>query len=118
MIVQEYCISPFGHYCDMRSPIFSIAPSKFYIIALFLKGKERMMKNCDSVLRPNSILHKASHIADGLWFVATQQILTFAVVCPDKRRDTLIVHPPLGMVKLNMSCAASSSYLTLLSLLS
>ena len=60
------------------------------------------MKNCDSVLRPNSILPKASHIADGLWFVATQQILTFAVVCPDKRRETLIVHPPLGMIKLDI----------------
>ena len=72
------------------------------------------MKNCDSLVRPNFILPKASHIIDGLWFVATQQILTFAVVCPDKRKETLIVHPPLGLIKLNMSCASSSSYLTLL----
>ena len=55
-----------------------------------------------------------AHIVAGLWFVVTQQILTFAVVCPDKRRETLILHAPLGMIKLNMSCAASSSYLTLL----
>ena len=61
------------------------------------------------MVRPNSILPKASHIADGLWFVATQKILTFAVVCPDKRRETLFVHPTLGMKQLNMSCAASGS---------
>ena len=73
-----------------------------------------MMKNCDSVVRHNSILPKASHTVDGLWFVATQQILTLAVICPDKRRETLIVHPSLGMIKLNMSCGASSSYLALL----
>ena len=113
---QEHCISPLRHYCDIRSPIYSIAPSRLCIVTLFLKDKERMVKNCDSVVRLNSILPKASHIVDGLLFVATQQILTFAVVCPDKRRETLNVHPPLGMIKLNMSCAASSScsYLTLL----
>ena len=111
---QEHCISPLRYYCDIRSPIYSIASSKLCIIALFLKNMERMMKNCDSVVRPHSILPKASHIVDGLWFVAIQQILTFAVVCPDKRRETLIVHPPLAMIKLNMSSAASSSDLTLL----
>ena len=72
------------------------------------------MKNCDSVVSPNSVLPKTSHIADDLLFVATQQILTFALICPDKRRDTLIVHSPSGIIKLNMSCDASSSYLTLL----
>ena len=111
---QEHCISPLRHYCDKRRPIYSIAHGKLCIIALFLKDKLRMMKNCDSLVRPNSILTKAFHIVDGLWFVATQQTLTFVVVCPDKRRETLIVHPPLGMIKLNMFCVASSSYLTLL----
>ena len=53
---QKYCISPSKHYCDIRSLVYSIAPSKLCIIALFLKDKERMMKNCDSVVRPNSIL--------------------------------------------------------------
>ena len=44
---QEHFISPLRHYCDIRSSIYSIAPSKLCIIALFLKDKERMMKNCD-----------------------------------------------------------------------
>ena len=61
------------------------------------------MKNCDSLVRPNSILPKVFHIVDGLWFVATQHILTFAVECPAKRRKNLIIYPPLGMIKLNMS---------------
>ena len=103
---RNIIFSPLRHYCDIRSPLYSIAPSKLCIFALFLKDKERMMKNCDSVVRSNSILPKASHIADGLWFVATQEILTFAVICPDIRGETLIVHPPLGMIKLNTSCAA------------
>ena len=112
---QEHCVSPLRHYCDIRSPIYSIAPRKLCIIALFLKDNERMMKNCDSVVRPNSILPKASHIVDGLWLVATKQILTFAIVCPDKRKGDSHCVLLLGMIKMNMSCAASSSYLTLLS---
>ena len=68
---QEHCISPLKHYCDIRSPVYAIVPSKICINALFLKHKEKMMKNCDSVIRPNSILPKASHIVDGPWFVAT-----------------------------------------------
>ena len=34
---QEHHISPLRHYCDIRSPVYSIAPSKLCIIALFLK---------------------------------------------------------------------------------
>ena len=111
---QEYCNSPLRHYCDIGSLVYTIGPSKLCIIAFFLKDRERMMKNCDSVVRPNSNLPKASHIVDGLWFVTTQQISTFAVLCPDKRKETIIVHSPLGMIKLNTSCAAISSYVTLL----
>ena len=44
---QEHCISPLRNYCDIRSPAYSIAPIKLCIITLFLKDKERMMKNCD-----------------------------------------------------------------------
>ena len=62
---QEYCISPMRQCCDIRSPIYSIAPCKLCIIALFLKDKERMTKNCDSVVRPNFTLSKTSHPADG-----------------------------------------------------
>ena len=80
------------HYCNIRSPVYSIAAIKLCIIALFLKDKVRMMKKFDSVIKPYSILPKASHIVDGLWFVATQQILTFAVVCPNKREALMCIH--------------------------
>ena len=87
---EKHCISPLRHYCDIKSPVYSIAPHTLCIIAFFQKDKEKM-KNCDSVVRPNSILSKASHIVDGLWFVGTQQIFTFAVVCPEKEGDSYCV---------------------------
>ena len=73
-------LSPLRHYCDIRSPVYSIAPSKLCIFALFLKDKERMMKNCDSVVRPNSILPKASHIVDGSLVCSYSTDLDFAGV--------------------------------------
>ena len=34
---QEHCISPLRHYCDIRSPVYSTAPSKLcsYVLLLF-----------------------------------------------------------------------------------
>ena len=90
---QEHCSSPLRHYCDIRSPIYSIVPSKLCIIALFLKDKEKMMKNHDLVVRHNWTLPKASHIVYGLWFVATQQILTCTVVCLTKEERLLLCIP-------------------------
>ena len=60
------------------------------------------------------VLPIASHIIDGLWFVAEQQVVTFTVVCPGKEKETVDIDPPIGMIKLNMSCTALSMYLTLL----
>ena len=101
---QEHCTSPLRHYCDVRSPVYPMALSKLCVIALFLKDKERIAKNCNSIIEPNSVLPTASHIIDGLWFVAAQQVVTFTVVCPGKKKETVDIDPPIGMVKLNLSC--------------
>ena len=57
-----------------------MALSKLCVIALFMKDEERIAKNCNSIIKPNSVLPTASHIIDGLWFVAAQQVVTFTVV--------------------------------------
>ena len=91
-----------------------MALSKLCVIALFMKDEERIAKNSNSITELNSVLPTASHIIDGLWFVAAQQVVTFTVVCPGKKKETVDIDPPIGMIKLNMSCTALSTYLTLL----
>ena len=100
---QEHCTSPLRHYCDVRSPVYPMALSKLSVIALFMKDEERIAKN--SIIEPNSVLPTASHIIDGLWFVAAQQVVTFTVVCPGKKKEkeTVDIDPPISMIKLNMS---------------
>ena len=88
--------------------------SKLCTVALFMKDTENVKNYCKTEVKPNYILPKAYQIIDGLWFIASQNTLTFTVVCPQKQKETIIINPPLGIIKLNMSCNASSSDLTLL----
>ena len=111
---QEHCTSPLWHYCDVRSPIYSMTSSKICTVALFLKDTENVKNYCKTELKLKSILPRTYHIIDGLWFIASQNTLTFIVVSPQKQKETMIVNPPLGITKLNMCCTATSSYLTLL----
>ena len=65
-------------------------------------------------MESNIILPRAYHVIDRLWFIATQSTITFTLVCPQKQKETMIVNPPLGIIKLNMSFPAKSGYLNLL----
>ena len=37
-----------------------------------MKDEERIAKNCNSIIEANSVLPTASHIIEGLWFVANR----------------------------------------------
>ena len=85
--------------------MYSCTPSESY---------SKLLRNyCMTEVVLNSILPRAYHIIDGLWFIASENTLIFTVVCPQKQKGTMVVNLPLGIIKLNMSCAATSSYLTL-----
>ena len=87
--------------------------SKLCTVALFMKDTGDEKNYCKTKVEPNSILSRRYHIINVLWFIVTQNTLTVTVVCPQKQKETH-VNPPLGIIKLNMSCSATSSYLTLL----
>ena len=81
--------------------------SKLCTVALFMKDTENVKNYCKNEVQQNSILPRTYHIIDGLWFIATQNTLAFTAVCPREQKETLIVNPPLGIIKLNMSCTAT-----------
>ena len=84
-------------------------------VALFMKETESVKNYCRVKVEPNSILPKAQHITHGLWFISIQSTLVLMVVCPQKKMESLIINPPIGIIKLNMFCTATSSYIPLLS---
>ena len=86
-----------------------MTPSNLCTGTLFLKDTENVKNCCKTEAEPNFILPKAYHIIDCLWFIASQNTHTFTVVCPQKQKETMIVNPSLGVIKLKMSCTATSS---------
>ena len=82
---QECCTSPLWHYCDVRSLIYSMTSSKLCTVAPFMKNTENVKNYCKTEVESNSILPRAYHVIDGLWFIATQNTLTFTVVRNKKR---------------------------------
>ena len=111
---QEHCTSPLQHYCDIRSPVCSMTSSKLCTVVLFMKDTENVKNYFKTEVEPNSILPRAYHTIDSLWFKTSQNTLTLTTVCPQKQKETMTVNPLLGIINLNMSCTATSSYLILL----
>ena len=98
----------------MRHSVCPMTSSMLCTIALFMKDTENVKNNFKAEVEPNSILPRAYHIIDGLWFIAMYNTLTLTVVCPQKQKETLIVNQSRGIIKLNMSFTGTSSYLTFL----
>ena len=85
---QEHHTSLLRHYCDVRSPVYSMTSSKIFTVALFMKDTENVKIYCKTKVEPNSILPRAYYVIDSLWLISTQNTLTFTVVCPQKQRDS------------------------------
>ena len=83
---QEHCMSPLQHYSDVGSPVYSMTSSKLCTVALYMKDTDNGKNYCKTEVKPNSILPRAYHIIDGLWFIASQNTLAFTVVCPQKQK--------------------------------
>ena len=80
----EHRTSPLWYYCDVLSQVYSMTSSKLCTVTLFVKDTENVKSYCKAEVEPNSILPRAYHIIDGLWFLDFQNNLTFTVVCPSE----------------------------------
>ena len=56
------------HYCDVRSPLYSMTSSKLHTVALFMKDTENVKNYCKTEVEPNYMLPRAYQIIDGLQF--------------------------------------------------
>ena len=115
----DACNNRYMPFCYPKSPIYQInllyIISKSCIIALFLKNGENVRKYCKSTVYFDSQLPVAEYIHSGVWVVATYETIKFTIVCQDQSemQCDITVYPPLGIVKLNMTCGAANDYLCL-----
>ena len=110
----QQCTGSLASHCAMRSPIYPINLSQFCIISLFMRNKEKQQQNCRTIVRPSSILPMAEYMSSGVWIITTQNQLQFSVICHDGRAVMeMTADPPIGVLKLPMTCVASNDHLTL-----
>ena len=109
------CNNRYMPFCNPKSPIYQINLSKSCVIALFLKNKENVQRDCKSMVYLNSRLPIAEYVHSGVWIVATSDVMKFTIVCQDRSgmQGEVVVHPPLGVIRLNMTCGAANDYLSL-----
>ena len=111
----DACNNRYMPFCNPKRQIYQINLSKPCILALFLKNVKLVRKYCKSTVYFDSQLPVAEYIHSGVWVVATYETMKFTIVCQDQsemQRD-ITVYPPLGIVKLNMTCGAAADYLPL-----
>ena len=50
-----------------------------------------------------------------MWIIGTSDVMKFTIVCQDRSgmQGEVVVHPPLGVIRLNMTCGAANDYLSL-----
>ena len=85
------------------------------LLLCFLKNKENVQRDCKSMVYLNSRLPIAEYVHSGVWIVATSDVMKFTIVCQDRSgmQGEVVVHPPLGVIRLNMTCGAANDYLSL-----
>ena len=111
----QHCANPLQKFCKIESPIYPINLSELCVVALYLDNEDSINNFCKTVISPSSKKPLAHYLVNGIWIISATKSLQFTVVCQESnlRDSTVKVNPPLGIVKLPISCTASNNYLYL-----
>ena len=61
---QKHCVFPLWHYCDVRSPVYSMTSSKLCTVILFMKDTKNVKGYCKTEVELLSILPGTYHLID------------------------------------------------------
>lgn len=107
----QSCSKPSLGFCSIKSPIYPVNLNKFCVVALFMQNRQAVELTCQTQVRLKSAFPMAEYTTDGVW--CTSKTLRLNLVCKDSPTAVLNAHPPISLIKLNMSCTASSNQLYL-----
>lgn len=112
----DKCTNVVKDFCTIKSPLYPVHLSKTCLVALFMEKANAIKTFCEKVVHVSN-LPLAQYISDGQWAVSTVQELKFSQVCPTSERGTETtirsVKPPVGVLRLPMSCRAVHGQITL-----
>ena len=113
---SKHCMSNKFDVCKVITPLYPANINKFCVMALFLSNREIIKSHCNIIIKMNGILPVAKYIHKGIWAVALQETLSFAINCKYNMSSTTqikIIHPPIDTISLPEGCIAYSSELIL-----
>ena len=99
-------------YCEFKSPLYPINQSKYCVTALIMNDKEKIKQRCTITVKPNEVLPQAKNVAKGIWAISTNKPLRFAITCENKETTTIVIEPPLDILRQPIGCTCDSDYLS------
>jgi hypothetical protein len=107
------CSRPLIGFCDFKSPLYPVNLNNFCIISLFLNDADSIHLNCQTEVKFDSVIPMAKYISDGTWAISSHEPIKLNIICPKQNGLHTYAKPPLSLIKLDMSCLASSDHMTL-----
>ena len=112
----QTCQQANGQFCHISTPFQPLANPPTCITALYAKSKSSITSKCSLQLCKTTATALSNQITPDVWILTTSAmapVTTITLICPEKPMETIAIQQPLHVLKLPMSCSATSAHLYL-----
>ena len=109
----QTCQQSNGQFCHMSITFQLLANPPMCIAALYSMSKTGIAYKCSLQLCKMTTTNLPAQITPDIWILttlATAQINTVTLICPDKPMETIPIWPLIHIVKLPTACSTTSSH--------
>ena len=109
----QICQQANGQFCHISTPFQPLANPPTCIAALYTKSKAGIASKCSLQLCKTTTTNPPTQITSGVWILATlttDPINTVTLICPEKPMETIPIWQPIHILKLPITCSATSSH--------
>ena len=108
------CMHDSLNFCPISSPVYTTASLKDNCAMSLFLNRGNINEVCQALVSvsdlPSPAAFKVSH---GTWIVTTHVPVQFTKICSEINSERIRIEPPMGVVKLEMGCRASSDHMNL-----
>ena len=109
----EVCQQANGQFCHISTPFQPLANPPTCIAALYTKSEANIKSKCSLQLHKVSTTSLPTQITPNVWILTTPTSAltdTISLICPEKPMETIPIRQPLHILKLPMTCSATSAH--------
>ena len=108
----QTCQQANGQFCCIATPFQLLANPPTCIAALYAKSKTGIASKCSLQICKTTTTNLPTQIAPDIWILttaATASVNTMTLICPEKPMETVPIQQPIHILKLPITCSATSS---------